>query len=421
MLREATSQIAQRDAALALELLNGVDPVEQAALRSVVAEEWVRYDPEGVARWIENTQRGSQGQLAYQIASAYLAQRQDEALAWALRIARTPGKNLWSQMVGEIARHNPEEAWRLAQAAENPAQRSRASGEVLKTVAARDPALAMLYLQKLPAGRVRTQIAAQVVGEIAYAAPSAAMDWLDNMDDEKTRIAVAGEMAYPFAQRDIEAATRLMDRVPKEARYQWVQSIAMAYASQDPEKGVEFLGKYRDMPGDAVFIFTQNVAVNDADAAVEIVERFSDEKQRAQALQGALSMLAEQAPQTAARLLDDASDAQVKERMTGQVAGAWARYDEAAARKWVQSLPWGRARDNGLSSLVAATSSLDDRLALIGQIQSPDQRMSTVWNTAVRMANNDPDGMRTLLRRYPLDPQRQAQLESTLRKRGYNE
>jgi hypothetical protein len=214
---------------------------------------------------------------------------------------------------------------------------------------------------------------------------------------------------------------RLMDRIPKESRYQWVQSIAIAYAASDPEKGVEWLSKHRDLPGDAVFLFMQNVAANNVDNAVEMIERFSDDKQRAQALQGALSMVADQAPETAARLIDDMTDAQQQARMTGQVAGSWAKYDEAAARKWVQSMPWGIARDNGLSALVAASPSLDDRLSLIGQIQSPDQRVAAIWNTAMRMQRSDPDGVRTLLRRFPLDPQRQAQLDNALRAGGYSE
>ncbi len=63
---------------------------------------------------------------------------------------------------------------------------------------------------------------------------------------------------------------------------------------------------------------------------------------------------------------------------------------------------------------INGTSSADDALAFIDQIQSQDQRMTAVLHTAERLHWSDPEEARTLLRRHPLDPQRQQQLESML-------
>src|SRR5262249_3677446 len=161
--------------------------------------------------------------------------------AWALRIARSPSRNLWSHMVGELARQNPDQAWQLAQNAANPAQRMKASSEVIKTLAAHDPGLAMTYLQKLPDANIRLGIASEVATEISLATPEAGIGWRDGLEDSKPRAAAAVYMWGSAAQRDVDAAARLVDRVPKEARRQWIQSVAMAYAMNDPVKGAEWL------------------------------------------------------------------------------------------------------------------------------------------------------------------------------------
>ena len=412
LLREVTSQIAQRDPTHALELLKSVDPRDLPALRSVVADEWVRFDPTGAAQWVGAIEPGTQSELSYQIADAYLAQRQEEALAWALRIARSPGRNLWSHMVGQLALQDPEQAWQLAQNAGNPAQRVKASTEVIKTLAARNPALAMEYLRKLPEGSARYQVAQEVGNEVAWTVPAAAIAWLEGIEDSKLRIAVASNMAFNLARRDIEAATQLVDRVPKEARRQWIQAVTLVYAQSDPAKGADWLAKFRDVPGNVIASFGRNMAVLDPEVSLKVIDRFEG-KQRQILLEGALPRIAQQAPETAARLVDDITDLHARTNVVGGVTEVWAQYDEPAARKWVLSMPWGDARDRGIAAVIGASAPSDDRVSLIGQIQSPGMRTQVIWG----IARTDPETARTALRRYPLDPQQQAQIEATLRGR----
>jgi hypothetical protein len=58
---------------------------------------------------------------------------------------------------------------------------------------------------------------------------------------------------------------------------------------------------------------------------------------------------------------------------------------------------------------------MDDKLSLIGQIQSPEKRSQEVF--AAALSATDPEDARTVMRRYPLEPQRQAELEAALRQR----
>ena len=79
------------------------------------------------------------------------------------------------------------------------------------------------------------------------------------------------------------------------------------------------------------------------------------------------------------------------------------------------SQPVGTVRDRGLTQLAAnTTSSAEDALYLIDQIQSHEQRMNAVLQAAARLNWTNPEEARVLLRRQPLDPQRQQQLEQML-------
>jgi hypothetical protein len=419
LLRYVTRSIAFRDPQRAIELVATIehDP-DASALLETIAEQWGRSDPSAAAQWVEAAETGMrQGRLAYQIADAYVMQKPQEALAWALRISRSPARYLWSHMIGQIAIDNPPEALRLAQGAENPSQRTQALGEALTTIAARDPALAMSQLQKLPAGEARTQVASRVALQIAQTRPAAAIEWLERLDDGRMRYEVARQIAGPLADADADAAAELIDRVPKEARYSWILSVALAYANSDLDKGVQWVGKYRDEPGDVVFQFARNVAARSPDVALNVVERLAEDKQREQMLTAMLPVIAQHSPETAARSLDKLSDRNARARAASEITSVWVRYDEPAAQKWVHSLESGVVRDSALSALVVHAASMDDRLSLIREIQSPDQRMNTVMNVAMRLTSADPEGVRTLLRRYPLDPQRQQQVDAMSQKR----
>jgi hypothetical protein len=124
---------------------------------------------------------------------------------------------------------------------------------------------------------------------------------------------------------------------------------------------------------------------------------------------------ARQSPETAARWVSRISDDNLRASTVEQLARLWGQYDLAGARRWVLSQQMGQARDRGLAQLaINYTASADSALALIDQIQSREQRMQAVMQTAVRLNWTDPDESRTLLRREPLDPQYQGQLENML-------
>jgi hypothetical protein len=416
LMRQLTSEITRSNPHLAIDLAKTVPDPEGDRLLDAVADTWGRHDPGAAAEWIEAMDVNMQGRFAYRIADAYVAQQPEEALSWALRISRSPGKNLWSQMIGHMATYDPNDALRRAMAADNPAQRNQAMSRALTAIAARDPALAMRHLEKLPAGRARTRASMEVGMQIAQVHPGTAIDWLREIDDPRTRMEVGGAIAGQLAGSDVEMAAQLIDRVPKEMRAPWIMHVAHAYANLDVEKGVQWVSSHRDDAHGVIQQFSQAVAMRNPDSAWDVAERLTDGKDRDQILGGVLATIAQQSPESAARHVKEISNDAARALAAGSVASAWARYDGAAARKWVLSLESGQMREMALAQMIPSLVSLDDQLSLIGELQSPDQRLNVVFNTAVNMAHSDPEGMRTLLRRYPLDPQRQQQVDAIVQK-----
>lgn len=418
LLRQVTTELVRRDPPHALDLLGSIEVSDPNAFQVLVADEWSRFDPAGAAQWIESLERRRQARLAYEIADAYVAQQPTEALAWALRISRSPGRNLWSHMVGLLAQQNPQEALRLARTAESPAQRNQAMGAVLSTIAARDPALAISYLDDLPAGPQRTHTSVRIAMQMAETSPEAAIDWIGNLDDRQARSQGLVELGSTLAWEDVDAAAQLIDRIPDEMRSWWITNVARSYVAQDVDRGVEWVRRFESEPGYELIVqqFASELAVRSPDAALELVERTASGKQRDQMLADMVTSGAgKQSPETAARWVARISDDDSRARAVEYLASTWGQYDAAGARRWVMSQPVGTVRDRGLTQLAAnTTSSAEDALYLIDQIQSHEQRMNAVLQTAARLNWTNPEEARVLLRRQPLDPQRQQQLEQML-------
>jgi hypothetical protein len=420
LLRSVALDIADRDPRLAIRLAQAQPPSVSGALIEQIAALWSRNNPSEAARWVESLPRQEQGRYAYRVAEPYLAQKQSEALMWAQRLAGSPRKYLWSTMLGQMAKYDPDQALQLAQAAESPAARAEAMGKVLAAIAQTNPSMAMTQLLKMPQSEMRSEILGAVAQSVATLTPTAALDWLNDIDDRSMRTQAAQTLGFALARRDVEAAADMIDRIPKEARASWITSVALAYADADFEKGRQWIRKYANEPGDAAFQFARVVASRSPEQAVQLVDGIVDDKERDRLLRGLLEPLAEHSPAVAARWAERVTDDEQRERSIGEVAAVWSQYDVPAARKWILSLDDGPAKDSALQQLVirSSGSSVDDVLPLINQIQTPERRSHAVLMAAMQLAQTDMDGARTLLRRYPLDPARQRQFDEYLQRRN---
>lgn len=419
LLRSVIVGIAASDPRLAIKLAETQGPVVAGSLIEQIATQWSQHNPSEAARWVESQPRADQGRYAYRVANAYVAQKPSEALAWALRLAGSPRRFLWSSMLGEMAKYDPDQALQLAQSAESPAQRSQALGKVLGAIAETNPSMAMTQLLKLPPGEMRSEILSEVANSVATLTPTTALDWLNDIDDKSMQTDAARSLAYALSRRNVEAAAQMIDRVPKEARPNWITAVAMAYAEVDVERGRQWVRRYGNEGAETMFQFARLVASRSPEVAIQLVDDVTDDQERDRLLRGLLQPLAEHSPALAARWAEKVTDDEARARSIGEVASIWARYDLPAARKWIIGLNDGPPKDQALTTLVMQSGgSLDDMLPIINQIQTPERRSHAVLMGAMRLAQNDVESARTLLRRYPLDPARQRQFDDWMQRRN---
>ncbi len=251
---------------------------------------------------------------------------------------------------------------------------------------------------------------------MAQTDPAAAIAWIVGLGDANARMNGLSQIGDELAQRDVSLAIDLTDQVPAESRARWIASIGNAYAQDDVDTAVQWMRKNEAVPGYSGVLpeFLANLASQDADAAFEFAAGITDDGQRDNAIQTVVNTVAQISPSEAARWIGRIRDDEAQRSAVSQIAAGWVRFDSDAARKWVLSLDSSALRDPGLVQLISV-GSLDDIEPLLGQIQSPDLRMDAVLGAAFRLAGEDMQAARTLLRRHPLDPPRQQRFEAALR------
>jgi hypothetical protein len=233
------------------------------------------------------------------------------------------------------------------------------------------------------------------------------------------QLEAAQSLSWSLSRRNVEAAAQLIDRVPKEARANWIMAVAAAYAEFDIERGRQWVSRYSSESPEVSSQFARTVATRNPEVAIELIGGVTDDQERDRLLSGILQPLAQHSPALAARWAERVTDDDSRARSIGEVAGIWAQYDLPASRKWVSSLNDGPGKDQALTALIQQGSgSVDDMLPIINEIRTPERRSHAVLMAAMQLSQKDMESARTLLRRYPLDPARQRQFDDFIQRRN---
>jgi hypothetical protein len=431
LLFQAAAALARADPRRAVQIASGVNRADRRnALWSIVSE-WGQHDPHAAAQWLEaNPGKVNRDMVAHRFASRYGAVNPVEALSWAQRIesaasARHRDLTLVGLVLTGYAEESPEDALRLALGLDAGEQRNAAVGAVLGAIARRDPGYAMAHLDKLPKGQQRSNAILNMAMQVSRSDPRAAVEWIktaeeEGNDNEHGRSLVSA-LGHVLADSDPETAMSLTEQIPEKARGDWIVAVAAAYARQDPEAALRWARQYQNDP--AYPRMTSElaglVADSDPQMAMDFASSVLDARERDRTIARVVEQVSHQDPALAARWVERVRDDQERLQAIGNIAMQWAHTDSSAARKWVMSLPSGASRDQGITALMrTGVVPSDQAETLISQIQSPQHRMDAVLGVVVQLAQSDIDGARTLLRRHPLDPQRQEQLTMHLRQAG---
>jgi hypothetical protein len=430
LLRQVATAMVRADPRRAVEVASGVNRADRRMALWTIVSEWGQHDPQAAAQWLEaNPGKVNREMVTYRIAARYGAVNPVEALAWAQRVERgSNARHRSPTLVGLVltgyAEENPEDALRLALGLDAGDQRNAAVGAVLGVIARRDPGYAMANLDKLPKGQQRSHAIINIAMQVSRSDPRAAVEWIKTAEEEGNNEhgpSVVSTLGHMLADSDPETAMSLTEQIPEKSRGDWIVAVAAAYARQDPEAALRWARQYQNDPGypRVTADLAALVADSDPQAAMDFASSVLDARERDRTIARVVQQMSHQDPALAARWIERVKDDQQRLQAIGNTAMQWAHTDSSAARKWVMSLPSGASRDQGITALMRTGALPSDQAeTLIGQIQSPQQRMDAVLGIVVHLAHSAVDGARTLLRRHPLDPQRQERLTAQLREMG---
>lgn len=245
--------------------------------------------------------------------------------------------------------------------------------------------------------------------------PATALDWvLENEAD--VEVAVLTGAAQTLAARDPRLAVSYVDRIPPAMQASWISQVASQYGRFDPLEAVAWLTRYqgRDFYDIAAREMVIGMSRTDPRAAAEFLMQSNATVQLATATSVA-SLWAEVEPGSAARWADRLPDPELRQQTVERVVIRWATSDPVSARLWVLEQRPGDERDRSLRTvmMVAAQSGRFDRDTLAA-FSSDQARRQALSNVIAAMARNHPDEARAILDREVADLNERARLEAQI-------
>jgi hypothetical protein len=412
-------QLAGVDPARIFELANRLPPERSTILRQSAFTALATQDPLAALAYADTVPAGQQRrQLYQQIAQGYGRKDPDAALAWA-RGLRPPIPGLLPMVYVGIALQDTARALDLAMAIESPNERTQVIQQIAMSSVrpggdTRAIADKILTLPDNANRRSTLQMLASIWGQQS---PREATEWLlahqEQVNDESFR-----QIGPRFAQQDPEAAAAYLDRVPAEARGDWITAVALGYARTDPQNALTWVGRFRGEPAydPAAAAVAQALASYDPRGAATLVRTIDTSRQE---LRGVMTNVAQQWAMTDPHgAADWALEFDAPETRSEALAGigrAWASYDTGAAGAWALTMPVGANRDAALTGavqMIGSVESLDQ--ALLRAFSNDSARQQAVLRALPQVAQRDSDEARRLLDEYLSDPALRRQAEQML-------
>jgi hypothetical protein len=197
--------------------------------------------------------------------------------------------------------------------------------------------------------------------------------------------------------------------MPAELKQAWLEQVAPAYASQDPEAAAIWLTRYQGEPGyDNVYrrVLQQMAQVDPQGTAIMLASATPDLQQSL--ARNVANGLAQTSLPAAAQWASGLRDDDARAQAVSQVASDWAYRDPTAAQRWAGRLPRGEVRDQALSTLLGrlALNGFHETIApdLLDAFDSEQVRDQRVSAAARAIAAEDPEYAQELLDEWVSDP-----------------
>ncbi|HWL52573.1 MAG TPA: hypothetical protein VNQ90_09065 [Chthoniobacteraceae bacterium] len=319
---------------------------------------------------------------------------------------------LLSEFLGDWAEHDPVQAFEKARHLKIMAQlRPYLAGQVLGVLARRDPDAALALLEKEPRENQRLTMRATLIGAVAETDPARARALLKEYPE-----VARGNRAYTlfsqWASRNpldaIDAAYQLGSGA---ARQQALQAIGMTWASTDPQAAEAWVntlpaGKARDQ---LWLNLVQRKAFDDPEATVESLLRADiGESTRRQGMQSALMAWGQQDRDAALAFVLEEANPRLSQSVLPVLLNQWMETDAPSAIGWLRQ----HGSEAGGTALIESTArtvafqSPEEAMPLIGELPAGETRQQLYRQVASSLAENDPGAARAYWEKMPPGPER---------------
>lgn len=276
------------------------------------------------------------------------------ALEWARSQDSGARPSIELNVLSQIAAVDPALALQEAGALANRHARQQALSGVLSTVAGTDPQRAAAFVDGLTDARDRQTAAMSVMHGWANVDPEAAIDWLlaSDLPDASSLLVQTG---YSVIARDVDLAVRVLPRLDAGAQRQWATQIASTMASQrGADAAVRFVEGYRGKPGydDMQSALISNLVQTDPARARRIVDRMPAGIARDRGVEQLIANVGGDETAESLALLDTIGDEATRAQAAGMLTARWMQHDPRAAMQWVEGRPAGAVRDQGILQIV---------------------------------------------------------------------
>ena len=272
---------------------------------------------------------------------------------------------------------------------------------LVERMASSDPASAAQLIDEIPRSS-STMAINTLVHRWSVSDPQAA-DWLAGKDAQIARQGWTA-LAQGWAQQDLEAASAYADNLTGTARTVFLRGLAAATARMPTGNTQAWLSRYRDDPvyADLVRGVAGQLAMHDVQAAMSLIEDLPA-RQRLDSYGSVIPMLAMQDPEAAVDVVDQLEDDDARSSLMPIVASMWAQNDAQAALDWASDRPRGKARDTAISQIASVLVRIDPDLAIdaIDAVDDPQVRKASVSQLLVQL-ESEQEAVR-VGRRYDFD------------------
>ncbi len=299
-----------------------------------------------------------------------------------------------------LAESDPAQATQIALRLSKSQDRAYALQSVATELTAKDPQVAMAWVEQLPAGPGQNAARQTFVNLMASTNPKAAADYVRGLQGLPDYIegSLLENVATNWADADPKAATAWAQSLPPSDASREAMSITLTnWARIDPKGAVDFLNTLppatqgRDQ---MVRKVVDQWGQDDPQAALAWAGGLEDDHARNIALAGAICQWGSVETVKAAGYVQAMPDSTAKETSVRFIADTWARDDPSAAAQWVANLP-SPQRDNysdvyGQLGGIWAQNNPVEASNWLERLPAGSNRDAAVFSFADTIASSDP-------------------------------